>query len=85
MPRAELVVPDDVGGDKTFVKILNTDEMTVLIKDSFINWKDLVINIRFLCSIQLKDIFEKRISQKHYKESKTQPNTLMIHREEIVP
>jgi len=51
MPRAELVVPDDVGGDKTFVKILNTDEMTVLIKDSFINWKDLVINIRFLCFI----------------------------------
>jgi len=35
------------GIEKTYVKNLNAEEMTLLIKDKFMNWKDLVITSIF--------------------------------------
>ena len=41
MPRAELTLSSEPGQPK-FVKNLNQNEMTVLIKDKLSNWKGLV-------------------------------------------
>jgi hypothetical protein len=42
MPKAVLEIEKD-GVTKTYQKYLNVEEMTLLIKDKFTNWKELVI------------------------------------------
>jgi hypothetical protein len=41
MPRAELIFPNEPNKPK-YIKALSQEEMIVLIKDKFFNWKDLV-------------------------------------------
>jgi len=41
MPRAEIVLTNEPN-QPTFILSLTTDDMVILVKDKFSNWKDLI-------------------------------------------
>jgi hypothetical protein len=67
MPRCELTLDQD-GQEVTFVKNMNVQDMTLLIKDKFSSWNELT-----------KEIISKKIRVRHYTESKSKPNRFIIH------
>jgi hypothetical protein len=44
MPRVELVINENGKEDK-FIMYINSDDMTILVKDKYLNWKDLVFHL----------------------------------------
>jgi hypothetical protein len=44
MPRCELEITDESGIKKTYIKYFSPNGLTIIVKDKFINWGDLVRN-----------------------------------------
>ena len=72
MPRAEIVLEDEMN-KPTYIMNLNSDDMILLVKDKFTNWKELI-----------KDIFGKLHQQKYYTPSADKENVFYTHRDENV-
>lgn len=63
MPRAVLEI-DEEGVKKQYTKNLNAEEMIVLIKDKFTNWKDLVSFIFAVLFEEVTLFYRFKISSK---------------------
>ncbi|CDW77078.1 UNKNOWN [Stylonychia lemnae] len=70
-PRAVLTFEEN-GVQKTFTKSLNAEELTLLIKDKFANWKELLL-----------DIFQKKLDDKQFSLVPGQENFFTVHKDDI--